>query len=360
MSATNKISVSAPGRICLFGEHQDYLGLAVIAMAINLRITITGVQREDKIFHLYLPDINSEEWIDPTGEIIYQHRRDYLRSSINVLKRIGVKFERGYDCTVHGEVPINAGASSSSVLVIAWLKFLLEAAGLEERNDLEQIAKLGYAAEVLEFKEPGGMMDHYLASFGGVLYIDCQQPFTVYPMNVALKGFVLGNSLEPKGTTEILGNMKTDVLEGFEILRKKILYFNPKTVSFPEVEPIVNDLPEHISRKVRANFINRDLCQEARTLLSQQSFVPQKLGELLTRHHEQLRDGLGISTPKIERMIEASMKAGALGCKINGSGGGGCMFAYAPGRQQEVAEAIERVGGKAYAVGMDVGVRVEP
>ncbi|MCH1575403.1 MAG: galactokinase family protein, partial [Flavobacteriales bacterium] len=26
---------SAPGRLCLFGEHQDYLGLPVIAMAMN-------------------------------------------------------------------------------------------------------------------------------------------------------------------------------------------------------------------------------------------------------------------------------------------------------------------------------------
>ena len=31
---------SAPGRICLFGEHQDYLGLPVIAMAVDLRFYI--------------------------------------------------------------------------------------------------------------------------------------------------------------------------------------------------------------------------------------------------------------------------------------------------------------------------------
>jgi galactokinase len=29
-------SISSPGRICLFGEHQDYLGLPVIPMAINI------------------------------------------------------------------------------------------------------------------------------------------------------------------------------------------------------------------------------------------------------------------------------------------------------------------------------------
>ena len=27
--------IFVPGRICLFGEHQDYLGLSVISMAVN-------------------------------------------------------------------------------------------------------------------------------------------------------------------------------------------------------------------------------------------------------------------------------------------------------------------------------------
>ena len=42
------MEVSSPGRICLFGEHQDYLGLPVIAMAMNLRLQIRGRKRNDK------------------------------------------------------------------------------------------------------------------------------------------------------------------------------------------------------------------------------------------------------------------------------------------------------------------------
>jgi len=48
-----------------------------------------------------------------------------------------------------------------------------------------------------------------------------------------------------------------------------------------------------------------------------------------------------------------------LGGKINGSGGGGCMFAYAPTNPKLVAEAIERVGGKAYIIKSDEGTRIE-
>jgi galactokinase len=72
-----------------------------------------------------------------------------------------------------------------------------------------------------------------------------------------------------------------------------------------------------------------------------------------------LRDHLGVSTPKIERMIAAAKEAGALGCKINGSGCGGTMIAYAPGAEEAVAVAIENAGGRAYIVKKSDGVRVE-
>ena len=39
----NRIRVSAPGRLCLFGEHQDFLRLSVIAQAIDLDITVDVV-----------------------------------------------------------------------------------------------------------------------------------------------------------------------------------------------------------------------------------------------------------------------------------------------------------------------------
>jgi galactokinase len=58
-------------------------------------------------------------------------------------------------------------------------------------------------------------------------------------------------------------------------------------------------------------------------------------------------------------MIQASLDAGALGAKINGSGGGGCMFAYAPQEPEKVVEAIEKEGGKAYIIRVDEGTKTE-
>jgi galactokinase len=104
---------------------------------------------------------------------------------------------------------------------------------------------------------------------------------------------------------------------------------------------------------------NRDLTQEALALLRQPEIDDLMLGELLTEHQVVLRDILKISTPKIDRMIAAALRAGAYGGKINGSGGGGCMFVYAPKNPEAVAQAIEAVGGKAYVVHVDSGTRNE-
>ena len=41
-------TVSAPGRVCLFGEHQDYLGMPSVVMAINLRCRIHIEERDDR------------------------------------------------------------------------------------------------------------------------------------------------------------------------------------------------------------------------------------------------------------------------------------------------------------------------
>ena len=176
-----EISVSAPGRICLFGEHQDYFGLPIIAAAIDLRINIQGTRRDDPLLRIDLPDLGEQEEISLEEDLVYRKERDYLRSAVNVLKRKGVQSATGWDCRIQGTIPINAGTSSSSALVIAWTKFLLEAAREKTLNDPETIAELGFLAEVAEFKEPGGKMDHYASSLGGIVNVSFKQGFISCP-----------------------------------------------------------------------------------------------------------------------------------------------------------------------------------
>ena len=49
----NKIISKAPGRVCLFGDHQDYLGLPIIATTIDKEITIKAIKNNTEKFKIF-------------------------------------------------------------------------------------------------------------------------------------------------------------------------------------------------------------------------------------------------------------------------------------------------------------------
>jgi len=354
-----ELRVSSPGRMCLFGEHQDYFGLAIIAGAINLRITISGRRRKDKKFVIGLPDINEKEEFSFEEEIPYDKKRDYLKSAVNIHRRQSLPMS-GWDCEVRGTIPINAGTSSSSALVVAWNKFLLEAAGDARAHKPHDIAELGFLTEVAEFKEPGGKMDHFASALGGIVWIQFDEPLELTQLQNPLGTFVLANSLQKKDTTGMLGFIKSHVLEGAARVRKKIPDFDLKSALTEDVLAEIETLPPDHKRLLTGTLLTRDLTKEGARLFQATPFDHQKFGAMLSAQHQVLRDRLQISTPKIEEMIGKALDAGAFGAKINGSGGGGCMFAYAPHDPEKVAAAIDKAGGQPVIVHIDEGAKREP
>ena len=354
----SEIKVSTPGRVCLFGEHQDYLNLPIIACAISLRIEITGAKRDDSLINISLPDVNQIETFSLRSKLEYLKDRDYFKSSINVLKKHGFNFSKGFDCTIHGEIPINAGTSSSSALIVTWISFLNQFSDCPQNLSAERLAQYAHEAEVIEFNEPGGMMDHYSTAVGGVIYLDFNPKISLEKINSQLGAFVLGNSLEPKDTKYILGKVKEQVINITDKLNCNEPSFSLIDISENELQKYEKNLTSHQFDLLKATIKNRDITKEAKRVLLKFPVDHKKIGKLLNEHQNVLRDSLKISTPKIDRMIEASLNAGAYGAKINGSGGGGCMFAYAPENPEAVVEAIERECGKAYIIYPDKGTEV--
>ncbi len=355
--SNNILKVSSPGRVCLFGEHQDYLGLPVIASAISLRIYIDGSLKDGGEAVIHLPDINDQEAFSLSGQIPYVKERDYFRSSVNVMKKHGYTFSRGIECTLRGEIPINAGTSSSSALVVTWINFLARASDQSIGLSPEVIAQYAYEAEVLEFSEPGGMMDHYSTAVGGVIFLDTYPGTSVKEISPNLGTFVLGNSGEPKDTKFVLARVKNQIQRVVKELKESYSDFSLRSVGEDKIEKYAGKLTKEQVELLRGTVKNRDLTWKALSTLSQDHVDRSKVGELMNEHQDVLRDILKISTPKIDRMIAASLDAGAYGGKINGSGGGGCMFAYAPENASEVKAAIEKEGGEAYIISVAHGTR---
>ncbi len=345
--------VSSPGRICLFGEHQDYLGLPVIAASISLRVTIECQPREDMTVTFDLPDIGGEETFSMEGDLTYLKEADYFKSGINTMRKDGFTFSNGCDCVVKGNIPVQAGTSSSSAMVVSWINFLSAMSDQVEELEASVLADLAYRAEVQEFDEAGGMMDHYTSAVGGVVYIASEPEMVVEKLSCRLGSFVLGDSLEKKDTQAVLSRSKEKVIDLVFKIQSENRDFSLHTAISHEVTEIEN-LSEEEMTLLTETLLNRDITSEGLDLLNE-DIDEIRLGDLLNRQHAILRDTLGVSTDKIETMLEAAIGAGAHGGKINGSGGGGCMFAYAPDSAEEVAAAIEQAGGKAYIVHVDKG-----
>lgn len=350
--------VSTPGRICLFGEHQDYLGLPVIAAAISKRIQIRGDFRPDNQVHISLPDIQESIQFELSFPLSYDKERDYFKSVLNVLHRKGHTFNKGLELEVRGNIPINSGTSSSSALNVSWAKFLCEMYQLNYTQ--KEIGELTYEAEVLEFTEPGGMMDQYSTAVGNVIYLASQPAIDIKTYQVPLGTFVLGDSLEAKDTLGILARVKFGTIGGIKKIKNQDPDFDLEICTKESIAPFKSILTQDEIELIEANISDRDILLEAKKMFEGSiSWSDEHLGNLLNQHQVNLREYKQISTPKIDRMISAALGAGALGAKINGSGGGGCMFAYAPQQAEEVVKAIEKEGGKAYIIQVDEGTKVE-
>ena len=301
--------VSAPGRICLFGEHQDYLRLPVIAMAISLRIQIEGKSRPDSSAHLELPDIRSSLELELDGNLKYMVERDYFRSAVNVLRREGFTFGTGVDCIVRGNIPINAGTSSSSALVVSWISLLALISDQQKKLNTADATHFAHLAEVVEFSEPGGMMDHCTAAYGGTLFISFEPNVSVEPLQSPLKTFVLGDSLKSKDTKGILGRVRNRVVSLSQSLAKQFPGFSLFKTPLGKIGDYSGKLSDEERDLLVGTVRNRDMTRDARSLSLSPSFDHAQFGTLLNEHQSILRDVLNISTKKIDRMLDAAMNS---------------------------------------------------
>ena len=347
------MEITTPGRICLFGEHSDYLGLPIIAMAISLRAKISGQKRTDNQVIIYQPDINETETFS-LKDLRYTKPRDYFKSCIKTCQNEGLVFSSGFECEVSSEIPIRAGASSSSAINVSWIHFLSKMADNPIEWTQEKIGELTYQAESTEFNEPGGMMDQYTTAMGHIIHLESEPHISIQSLNPELGSFVLGDSEQPKDTMGILKRLNDSRVEILNTLRAKNPTINIHTMNN---DTNLSDLNKEQRKMYKGTVQNRNLLRKALVELKKNKPNYQLIGTLLTELHVVLRDIFYISTPKIESMLEAALSAGALGGKITGSGGGGCMFAYAPAHPEKVAEAIEQAGGKAYIVHSDDGTQ---
>ncbi|HUT80968.1 MAG TPA: galactokinase family protein [Candidatus Bathyarchaeia archaeon] len=346
---------SAPGRVCLYGEHQDYLKLVVIPAAINLRTKISLRENNFKKIRIQSFELNkSDEFSLDRNLTLANNEFDYLRAIILALYGEGYTEDLpGYDIQISSEVPIGSGLSSSAALLVSWLTALDDQLGMGLTK--MEIADLTFKAENQILKINCGIMDQYSSAIGGIFSLDCDgPPYTLKSFTSEFDSLVIGDSLVRRSANEPLTILKNRINEGMKKLDAKS-DFNLKTITQEDLLSFRKLLTKDEYKRLFGVIKIRDLTDRASKELAKvrRNQDLNLLGTLLTEQQKMLNENLLVSIEKLNRLVNESIKAGALGAKLTGAGLGGCIVALAPGKEKEVAIAIEKAGGKATICSID-------
>ena len=329
----------APGRVCVFGEHQDYLGLPVIAAAIPLGCRMVVQPNQTGIWSVTTPALGFD-WsctILEASKTSSGQRppgpNEFLLSGLQEALDLGWDVQCGGDVICHVDLPVQAGLSSSSALVVAWVHALARVADVALTP--MELAQVAYRVEVERFGAPGGHMDHVASAIGGVLRIHPNWK-TEGLESTGDGAWVVVDSGEPKDTFGHLERCKSR--------RQALVAEHGGEWVPPESLESWSDLTPDDRALWQATWKNKHLEEYAHAHWGDSEAIAEKM----SLHHEALRDGLGLSTPALEALGLAAMKAGAWGWKVVGSGGGGCGLVWCPRERVEaVHQAVRSEGARA-------------
>lgn len=304
-----------------------------------------------------MPDIKQKRSFPVDAYTLESKNTDFFLAGLRVAHLHGCTPIEGYDITITSDIPVNAGVSSSSALVVAWIHFLLKAFGNTKEITPEFIAQLAYEAEVVEHNSPGGKMDQYTIAIGNTIFLETGNHTAFEKIDTNLDGLILAESGLPKSTIGTLKNTRDLAEEAIKIVKDFDVNFNLYTATLNDIERYRQVLDAVQYPYFESAIKNHCITQEALQLLKQNANTAEELGRLMTLHHQILGEKLQVSAPKIDHMLDSAIRAGAYGGKIVGSGGGGCAVALAPKElQREVIDAFIEAGAtKAYAVTISNG-----
>jgi D-glycero-alpha-D-manno-heptose-7-phosphate kinase len=304
--------------ICLYHDNAVTVNFAVSAYT-----TCRLETRDDARIILRSLDLKREETF-PSIEDLVKARKYKLELHAWLLRFF--RPSTGLVMETHSEAPAGAGISGSSSLMIT--------AGAA----LNRLCDAGYSKEKLRevvqniesqiIRVPTGPQDYYPAMYGGVGGIELSP--------AGIRHFHLPVDLEDLNSRFVLaytGEPRNSGINNWEVMKAHINGDRKVARNFDRIAAIANGM--------RAAVAKADWTEA---------------GRLLRAEWEHRRKNIPtISTELIDRLVTVTRRIGALGAKVCGAGGGGCVFFLVePDARVRVEAAIAREGARV------LDVRVAP
>lgn len=300
------IEASAPGKIILFGEHAVVYGRPAIAMPVAEVQAKAALQPGDigAGLRIIAPDLARDYFLteaksdDPLAAIIQATLRQLNQTNLP-------------DANLHisSTIPLGRGLGSGAAISTAIVRALAQL--FNQPLAPAEVSALVYEVEKLYHGTPSGI-DNTVVAFEQPVYFIKGRPLQRMRVKHPLT-LVVGDTGIVVPTHTVVGDLRRrwqaepERYEGY----------------FDEIGVIVN---------------------QARVAIEEGRLGPMAIGELMNENQE-LLETLGVSSPELERLIEAAHQAGALGAKLSGAGWGGNMIALVESSAAAaVAQALREAG----------------
>ncbi len=280
------VKASAPSQAFLLGEHAVLYGSPALALSIDRRSFSTASELDKGCIRIK-SDLGIHEEVD--GKVTTSNE-DLSKLSLG-LKMLLDKYEirQGVQLEIASEVPIGSGMASSASVAAAISKSIDGLFDLD-LTDMELLDAVYAFERIIHGK--ASKTGPACAVFGGVIWIEWKD-----------------NSMEATslGYREVpLAMACTGIPSPTKEMIDKVISFKR---SFPEIHSSIVNSIRNISILGKAAIEKEDLNELGMLMNINQGFLY----------------SLGVSSEDIERIVWTARRKGAMGSKLSGAGGGGCV-----------------------------------
>jgi len=339
--------IRAPGRVNLIGEHTDYNDGFVLPIAIDRDIWMAARARSDDKVNLHdlrlnlfssfsLSDIKRSEM----EEEIWAN---YPKGVMHFLQEEGYRL-KGMDIALYGDVPQEAGLSSSAAFE------MVTAMTCQVINELDidpiDMIKLCQRAENEFVGVNCGIMDQFISRLGrkdSALLLDCRD-LTYEHVPLDLFKIIICDTRVKRGLVSSKYNTRREECNtATKLLSQHYLGVKAlRDISPPQFEEAKDNLPEIVRKRCKHVVYENERTLKAVECLKKGDM--EELGKAMSESHNSLRDDYEVSCPELDVMVEiASQVEGVIGARMTGAGFGGCTINLVEeNRFEELIAAIER------------------
>ncbi|GAA0655412.1 mevalonate kinase [Salarchaeum japonicum] len=325
-------TASAPGKVYLFGEHAVVYGEPAVPCAIERRASVTVEARADDRLRVSADDLSldgftveysgsSDERPDvdvPTPLI--EAAFGYVDAAVAQARDAADAPDAGFNVEIESDIPLGAGLGSSAAVAVAGIAAATAELGCD--LDAREIAERAYQVEYDVQAGQASRADTFCSAMGGAVRVEGDECRTLDTPDLP---FVVGYD----GTSHDTG----ELVSGVRKLKDEYDFANDTVAA-------IGDLV----RQGEDALTDGDLAE---------------LGRLMNFNHGLLA-ALGVSGRSLDNMVWAARDGGALGAKLTGAGGGGCIVALDSERGTKTALSLTPDCTRAFRAELaQDGVRVE-